>query len=688
VYRLKLWEVEADELTNISDEFLYATPSITSFLRNDSSLFLVVATKGFGKTLLLRAKRQQLEAQDTGILIIPDNTMLDKPLGSGPIFSHQDLLRVNNDQVFWENTWLIAITIAIAKLVAAATGNPVSQTFVNRLNPALSPLLTGGLRTITEIFGQVLALPAKQYYDALPDLQSLLGPAFRDIHTPVVAFIDNVDEHFNAHLGEAAGASAGATDKGIWYLAQMGLASAIRQLHVQNHHVKIFASIRSEAFGRLLQRNQLIQQLEGSALRIKYEPEDLREIFVRHLVAEKDANTVEPRSRDPFARFFGSQNLLIVHPRVGEPEKIWDYILRHTLGRPRDLMTIGRKLSAVGRAKRTDQAIRRAVNDASKDIATAYLQEVNVHFDQSIDFDRLFALIPKNVLRSHEMRGIAQTYTGGNDNYVPNARNPYIHVFCSLFKAGLLGYIAKDMGSGLAVQEFSALGENLFIADGLLPASDYYIVHPALDAHIRTRSSLYARGMDTLNIAGNGRDWRNPSHQSAVIKADVVGYSKIMLDASRAATFSTEINKILDEWRGRLAHVKSEGGDGIVLIDRNAANLLVAIRAIAARLAADPYNAVLRAGADFGATERSGLALRTAARLEAIGSPGVLCATAEFANEVEKIDDRQARIDISAAPKLSKCPRRGDTFNIRKNRKDPDLWKQVVVFPVFEWAKE
>jgi len=65
-----------------------------------------------------------------------------------------------------------------------------------------------------------------------------------------------------------------------------------------------------------------------------------------------------------------------------------------------------------------------------------------------------------------------------------------------------------------------------------------------------------------------------------------------------------------------------------------------------------------------------------------------VCATAEFASELEKIDDRQVQVGISAAPKIGKCPKRGDMFNIRKNRKDPDLWKQIVIYPVFEWSKE
>ena len=89
-------------------------------------------------------------------------------------------------------------------------------------------------------------------------------------------------------------------------------------------------------------------QFEGSSVNLVYGFKDLERIFIQNLEAEPDENCVQPGDRtDAFERFFGSENLQMWHPHVGEPESVWDYILRHTLLRPRDLMSIGAGLSQV-----------------------------------------------------------------------------------------------------------------------------------------------------------------------------------------------------------------------------------------------------------------------------------------------------------------------------------------------------
>ena len=50
--------------------------------------FIVTATKGFGKTLLLKAKRVGLQASGAGVCL-PENSLLDKPIGD-KIFSTDD----------------------------------------------------------------------------------------------------------------------------------------------------------------------------------------------------------------------------------------------------------------------------------------------------------------------------------------------------------------------------------------------------------------------------------------------------------------------------------------------------------------------------------------------------------------------------------------------------------------------
>lgn len=681
---MKIWTVDAQDANAINDDLFYTTSWIESFLSPESTKFLLVAPKGFGKTLLLRAKRERLEQQRHGRLLLPENAMVDKPLGSVPVFSKDEITRLNRDAAFWEGAWLISMALAVIKAVqrhdeSADLASP------DMLDSDLAPLLDGRLHTVTDIFAQVVSLSPRQYFKAQQDLQKVLGPAFREIHTPVGVFIDNVDEHFNVHVQSDRSASTGATDKAIWYLAQTGLASAIRKLHGQNPHVKIFASVRSEAFARLLHQNQMTQQLEGSTVRIEYLPEELREIFARNLAAEPDANCASPRSAEPFERFFGSRNLSIIHARVNEPEDIWDYILRHTLGRPRDLMTIGASLSKLPTHLRSAEGIRRAVNDAAKSIAGAYLSEIAVHLTAPVEFERLFSLIERNTLTRDELTTIASRYNRKRFQLKGGARRKnFVHVFCALHKAGLLGYVARDVGTGDLAQKFERPGDLLFSADGLLPDSEFFIIHPALDSHIRMRSHAYVNGMDTLNIAGDGRSWRSPSHELGVIKADIVNSSRIMIDAGMSRTFSRDLDSIVRESSTKLSRSQVEGGDTIVLVDRNTANLVQAIREIGRRLLSSPYRAHLRAGADFGRADEGGLAYRTAARLEAVSAPDVVCATREFVDALNKIGF-QARVGrMTDVPSLASCEKRGAAYNISKGPNDPELLKEIVVLRVVD----
>lgn len=60
VWSVKPWTVDADDIRiagDLEDTLVYRTPSIDDFLGQRSDKFIVTATKGFGKTLLLKAQR-------------------------------------------------------------------------------------------------------------------------------------------------------------------------------------------------------------------------------------------------------------------------------------------------------------------------------------------------------------------------------------------------------------------------------------------------------------------------------------------------------------------------------------------------------------------------------------------------------------------------------------------------------
>ena len=70
-----------------------------------------------------------------------------------------------------------------------------------------------------------------------------------------------------------------------------------------------------------------------------YPIESLREIFVNNIRLEKADRMVRPeRLRDdPIEAFLGRTK--VTHVYTGHEEDAFDYVCRHTLLRPRDLMT-------------------------------------------------------------------------------------------------------------------------------------------------------------------------------------------------------------------------------------------------------------------------------------------------------------------------------------------------------------
>src|SRR5262249_36222932 len=155
-------------------------------------------------------------------------------------------------------------------------------------------------------------------------------------------FIDGVDEYFNKHVESRPlhPSVTGELSPNVWYWAQLGLVEVAYQLRRINHHLKVFAAVRKEAFARL-QASVMSQQYQGSAVDIVYPVERLREIFVNNIRLEKTDRMVQPsRLRaDPVEAFLGRTSVLDV--QTGEHEDAFEYISRNTLLRPRDLMTVG-----------------------------------------------------------------------------------------------------------------------------------------------------------------------------------------------------------------------------------------------------------------------------------------------------------------------------------------------------------
>ena len=290
-------DIEPEDLDQFSGQLLHLNNQIADFLDPATTEeVLVIAPKGFGKTLLLKAKRQSMRERYRTML--PERALVDKPSANPDLMSHREYGSVRETEAYWKALWSIALTLAVEKHLGTCP----------ELSGPLEKLVRNEhLRSACDLFTNLLALSRDAYFAAFKDYVAQLLPVFRRIHSSVAMFIDNIDEYFEDFLASDLidTEEQRAIYRSYWHFAQVGIALAARDLHAINNHVKIFASIRKEVFQRTFLGNPLGLQLAGSALDLQYAREDLIEIIKKNIEVERKRSLVEPQARDPWVRFFG-----------------------------------------------------------------------------------------------------------------------------------------------------------------------------------------------------------------------------------------------------------------------------------------------------------------------------------------------------------------------------------------------
>ena len=271
------------------------------------------------------------------------------------------------------------------------------------------------------------------------------------------------------------------------------------------------------------------QQYRGSAVDIVYSPESLREIFVNNIRLVKGERMVQPdRLRaHPLEAFLGRAGVTDTCTR--EEEDAFEYVCRHTLLRPRDLMTIGDRLVALRPdERRNEHRLKEAVNQAAKEIALEYLNEIGPYIGDP-GLDRLFHRLPGPVLARAEIDALLDA--DGVDGLEDGA------ALFALYRVGLLGYVQHDRVRGEWRQRFLRPGEATFEANGSLPRATHYRVHPVLSVLIGRLNPEYVQRFDRVNIIGYDRPWRETGgapergadvQVCCVLKADVQGFGNLM----------------------------------------------------------------------------------------------------------------------------------------------------------------
>ena len=675
---MRAWTVDADDI-RVAEDFdealLHRTPEIDSFLTLDrDDKFIVIGTKGFGKTLLLKAKRIVYQRK-TRAVCLPASTLLDKPIGD-KIFGRESLAFFAGSSLPWAKVWLTAITLATLKHLGQLDGVKV--------NPRLGRLIAdGALHGVIDHFVRLLDFSPSDLHRTANDTDGHLVPRVRAVSTPVAIFIDGVDEYFNKHIesGPSRASVAGEVSPDVWHFAQLGLVEVAYQLRRINHHLKIFAAIRKEAYARL-QASVMGQQYRGSAVDIAYPVESLREIFVNNIRLEKADRMVraERLRADPLEAFLG--RTAVTDPYTGETEEVFDYVCRHTLLRPRDLMTVGQRLSALRPdERRHEHRVKEAVTEAATEIAHEYLQEIAPYVG-GLELAALWKRLPGPILDRPEVEALFQQHAAS-----AGAADPP-HVFCALYSAGLLGHVHQDWVRGEAMQRFLRPGEGALQADGVLPRASHYLVHPVLSNVVGRVNPAYLQRIDRVNIVGYGRPWQGPASADytatgrtlCVLAADVHGFGELM-----RAGADGPVRRALEATVRTLAKdvvcAETGAGDAVLIVHDDPLALAAMARHIVDEIYRAPGQPRLRVALHHGEvlTRRrdsdgatvvaGGDAVLSAVRAEPHVEPGQIWATEAFSNELAQRPSLWRTSAIAG-------PDGGNRFNIKKGA-EADLWVRL-----------
>jgi hypothetical protein len=483
------------------------------------------------------------------------------------------------------------------------------------------------------------------------DLTTLMS-YYRQIRRPVAVFVDTIDEYFEGYVDSGDATEADASylhrnkDSRIWIVGQLGICRAIRELLGVNPHVKIFVSIRKEAFNSVDYYDRNAVNISSLVVQLHYSADELSRIFDKNIAAMQHDDLTQPREATPIARFIGASNAMIVNPITKKSEPFFDFVLRHSLYRPRDLMLIGGKIAQIPASLRTQERLRAAVDQAAGEIVWHYLAEMRGLTE--VPDRSLFGLIPSNVLDRSALKRIAETYVARLKEKGLEASNA--HPFCALYRLGLLGVVRrnreqKDIQMFRRPHDIEHEG-----SEARLPAERHYLIHPALDDIIAQASSDYIRAFHTRTVIGHGNRWREGKIFKCAAKGDLSRFSRVLSDPVVGEHFTRYLSGEFEKCKKEVEYAALESGDSVVLVDDSADRVLSAARSLQRAVRRFQMPQDFRFGAAVGAIAFStthtegqsvrvpsaGIVIRAAARIEPHAAPGTMLCTEEFLSELDE----------------------------------------------------
>ncbi|MEL7263987.1 MAG: toll/interleukin-1 receptor domain-containing protein [Planctomycetota bacterium] len=486
----------------LAGDVIFRSQQVQDFIDSDQ-YFFVSANKGCGRTLLMQCKRAAMQnrarndsSRDAGVFYVPENNPYLDTLGSDlPSLKKGTLnylAQLRNTRRIWSFAIRgAAISYFHDELYELMGPDDFCEDFGLNLH-TLIPTRSSP----TTVFKTLLTLEQKLLSRVLDQFESRLDYVFRRIHSGVVMFIDRVDQALADVSTERR------LSKDVWINVQAGLIEAAWDIRAANN-VKVIASIREEAFASYESDSRA--NLLAATLQLRYRPDEL-ENMIDHLVNLYEA-------RDGLQAFVGLANVRNTHARTHE--QVFDYVLRHTVGRPRDLVTICKSLSR-DLVPGNETQFRDTVNEvSSNEIVRLVFKEMRVFLDClrfRDDQKRLFSLLPYNILTRQEIVEIAARFNGHDPMYAvdfaADESDSFQHPFCELYNCGLVGYVRGDDIYDEGRFRFKKPWDVVSTGSRCLPSAKYYALHPSLQYMIQQASA--GPGYHSLRYmpVGDNMRWR------------------------------------------------------------------------------------------------------------------------------------------------------------------------------------
>ncbi|XXX77532.1 protein kinase [Sorangium sp. So ce134] len=498
------WASDANQIDiGALKDLTFKNAVVREFLDSANKHF-VSGSKGLGKTLLLTYKRSVLsdiylaatgrDRRHAAVQFIPEGRPYLDLMGDLPSVdqTRSDLMsRLHECKRLW--SFSFRMSIVSYQAAAADAGDPKDLAPLPR---SLRGLLEGRPVEPTMVLKELLSLTVRQINQVVDAMERPLERRLRSLHSGVFIFIDKLDQALRRLPRDA------------WIHMQAGMIEAAWDLMNANRHVKIFATIREEAFSSY--ESDIKTNLYGATSTLRYAKHELFELL------EKLTYYYE---RLPLREFIHLD--VVSAGRSARGESTFDFLYRHTLGRPRDLVILASEISRHRQAL-DERTFTRIVQSTSAGLLVANVfdemrvfLEVLRHRDKR---DRFLALLPSDVLTHDELVDVWCKFHEVDRAYFDahgrDADDVY-HPFRELFECGLLGVLRADSGAERQVQRFRQPHDAVVGSRHALPRSRYYLLHPSLRALIEPLPGGGEFHAVRHVVIGHGEPW--PRHWDLVV---------------------------------------------------------------------------------------------------------------------------------------------------------------------------